>query len=162
MAQTAYNIYPSVGYPGLLVPGGNTDCVSGVDTAEVVAFGRLVVKGGSTDDGVRLPAASSDVTGKAIGVALHETKMPLLVGGVSQYELNDVMSIMKHGRCWVQVEEAVNAGDIPFVRFATGSFATLGAFRKSADTASAVALPLSRYLTTAGINGIALLEIDLI
>jgi hypothetical protein len=73
------------------------------------------------------------------------------------------VSVLTKGRIYVVVEEAVTPASAVFVRFAAGVGGTqLGAFRASADTATASAAPAGwRYRSSAAIGGIAELELNL-
>jgi len=70
--------------------------------------------------------------------------------------------VRRLGRIWVLVEEAVSNGNQAYVRFASGAGGSqLGAFRKSADTATAAALPNAYYRSNALAAGYAVLELQL-
>lgn len=156
MAQTSYAInIPQVAYPGQPYDGAHdTDKTSGLATAAAVPYGVLAVHDLSNSAGpdqiaVKVPGASTDITvlGSAKGVVLADqgrAQDPTF--SVPTYRQYQALPLMRRGRVWVKVEEAVVDGDAAFVRFATGSGTQLGAFRKTADTATAVALPGAYYV----------------
>jgi hypothetical protein len=111
---------------------------------------------GPLDYAVRLPKATADVTALAFGVTT------LTVGTESGLHSSPGMAdCLRQGRIWVAVEEPVTAGDPAFVRFAAGAGGSqLGAFRKSADSASSVALPNAKYLTDSTTDGLAIVQVD--
>lgn len=110
---------------------------------------------GSSDYAVRLPRATGDVTSLAFGVT-RDT-----VAHESATHSFGMVDCIREGRMFVTVEEAVTAGDAAFVRFAAGSGGSqLGAFRKSADTATAVALPNAKFLTDGSSGGLAIVQVD--
>lgn len=156
--QTAYALVPAVAVPGELGDSGFTDKITGIVANATLAVGLLAVfHAGDGDQQVRAPAATGEVTGANVrGIGIYEPNAqnaPRAVG--------DMISLLKRGRIWVNVEEAITPLSPVFVRFAAGSFPTLGAFRASADTASAVALPGAKYLSTqATIGGLALVEVN--
>lgn len=166
MSQTSYSYDLRSGFAGLIADTGHRDIVSRVSLADM-PYGVLGVMGVLPDSEVKLPASSGDVTGsKVLGVVVSQhTQESQYPGGStpSFIPASQTVGLMRKGRIWVNVEEAVVAGDQPFVRFAAGSFSQLGAFRKSADTATAVALPNARYVTSqATIGGVAVVELEIV
>lgn len=171
MSQTAYTTYQSIGFAGQLADNGDHEVLSYIN-AEASAnmpFG-IALKKGTGDQDAKLPAASADVTAaySLIGVAVHTHQVdpghvassPVGAGAPPKYAVN----VLTRGRILVQVEEAVTPTSPVFVRFAAGAGGTqLGAFRASADTATAVATPGTnlRYLTSAAAAGFAVLEVNL-
>lgn len=166
MSQTAHTQSPAVAIEGM-----EADCslakdrISGVATMEI-PFGHFVsATGGGGDDPytVELPDASAKVTdGRGLGVAIADVSIESADGTGDGYEDDASLAIMRRGRIWVVSEDAVAAIGTPaFVRFAAGAGGSvLGAFRTDADTATAVALPGARFMsTTSGTNQLALLEI---
>lgn len=138
-------------------PGGT---ISGQVINATIAPGLLAVwHAGDADNTVRAPAATGEVTGfNPRGVTIYEASSPN-----NPYAIGDVIGLLKRGRIWVATEEAVTPASTPFVRFAAGAGGTvLGAFRASADTATAVALPGAKFVSTqATPGGLVLLEINI-
>jgi len=132
-----------------------------------IPFGVLVVR--DTFSGqvksAHLPSLTAEITtlGTCLGVTVHShaNEQAILNASNPGYAANSAMSVLMKGRVYVQVESAVTVGGIPFVRFSadTSVGEQLGAFRHDADTADAVALPHSRYESSAAAGGIALLNL---
>lgn len=165
--QTAYTQALAVGRAGMLADNGPRDVISKNASASVVPFGVAVVQG-AADNECALPAASTDVTGqgKLLGLALVDMSVESQALGGSQtvpeYLQGQMVAVLKKGRAWVTVEEAVTPASPVFVRFATGTGTQLGAFRASADTATAVQAAGWRYITTqATPGGLAQVELNL-
>jgi hypothetical protein len=171
MPQTSYsiNIQP-VAYPGSLYDLGKKDITTGLAVAAAIPYGVLGVRDTTNTSGttvaVKVPALAADITtlGSALGIVVADqarAQDPSVAAAV--YPINSAVPLGRYGRYWVLVEEAVNAGDQAFVRFASGSGGTqLGSFRKSADTATAAALANAYYVTTqATIGGYAVVEVQL-
>ena len=159
--QTTFVYDKVAGYPGCVADAVDTVRESKA-AAAAVNFGTFVCRRASPvdgDDQCANPAATADVTARGRGIALRDETRKHTTG----YETNDQVSFLRRGRVWVTVEEAVLQDDAVFVRFASGAGGTqLGAFRKSADTATAVALPGAIYKTAqATIGGLAMVEINL-
>lgn len=98
------------------------------------------------------------------GVAQYEPmQAPLTalftnVAGYEQGYVNgDVMNVLRSGRIYVTVEEAVNKGDPVYFRIVG---VNLGGFRKSADSGNAVLIATAKWFTSAPANGIAVLQLD--
>ena len=160
MSQTSYSINQAAAQAGQLYDLGKNDFISAVDVVEAVSFGLALVQG-TSDGECHLPASSGDIA-KILGVSsLVQTKEQALLTSVVNYPIGSDISILRKGRIYVKVEEAVNAMDPVFVRFAAGSFAQLGSFRKSADSASAGQVDGCVYRTSAPIGGFAVVEFNL-
>lgn len=166
--QTSYSInLPAVAFPGQPVDLGVKDDVTALASG-AIGYGKLVVRSSAASFdkviGV-LPSASADITtlGKPLGVSVADqgrAQDPSVVEAV--FPDKSAVSCRRIGRIWVKVEEAVTAGDQAFVRFADGTVTgNNGGFRKSADTATAVALPHAYYESSALANGFAVLQLTL-
>lgn len=110
---------------------------------------------------VRAPAATGEVTanGSLAGVTMFDA-----TALTNPYAANDPLPVVNDGDVWVLAEEAVSPSDPVFIRFAnTGSGAVPGVpgcFRKSADTATAVAAPAGwRFLTSTSGAGLVQLRV---
>lgn len=160
--QTDYFVNQFAAQSGQVYDLGENDVVTATNPNADVGYGLALCFDLSVgaDDGVKLPAASGDLA-KFIGVSvLTQTNEQVYRGvGQSTYRAGKQIPAMRRGRVWVQVEEAVVKGDQAFVRFAAGAGGTqLGAFRKSADTATAAALKNGVYFTSSqlGRDGVSL------
>lgn len=170
MSQTAYTVNQLTAFAGQLGDIGPHDIgtfVNGVLTS--VPFGVAVSMDPASGDGhFKSPAASGDLVRNLLLGVTAATQAVENLGSGGGYKINAAVGVMKKGRIWVQVEEAVVAGDPVFVRIADGSGGHVqkGAFRKSADTVAMVDTAAQvaegmQYLTSAAINGFALLQVNL-
>lgn len=113
---------------------------------------------------VHLPQAATDITNArlAMGFALHTQAVEnALVGANLGYEPQSAVSVLRKGRVYVQVEDAVVAGGQVFIRHVAGAGEQLGAARSDADGADASALPSASFMTAASAGGLAVVEINL-
>lgn len=152
--QASVSATPAAGVPGLDYDNGANDCVSWIaDVA--IPFGVLVVQ--TVSGHCALPTATGNVTALQSGVAaLSHTVRPSATGG---YQIGDVVRVKRRGRIWVLTEEAIVVGDVVFARFAPLAGNTqLGAFRKSADTATAVGVPRASWFAAAT-SGLAIVDL---
>jgi hypothetical protein len=159
MSQTSYAEQASA-FEGMKGDSGNDDVLSRL--AEVaVPFGKLVIIGTDKDKQCKLPGAATDITNAKLplGVSLQTHAMEQS-SSRNGYNVNDAASIMHKGRVYVKVEEAVSPSDTPYVRYAAGGNG-VGSFGKTAGSTERAALAGARFLTSAGVNGLALLEVDL-
>lgn len=157
--EVAFDFEPAIAG---LVHGPTPNTNDRVAEEEIQA--GLFVCQGAEDGTCALPASSGDLA-KGLGVApsrvTSDSRFPSTSTPGVTYQEGDTVGAVNRGKIWVQVEEAVDAGDEAFVRFAAGAGGTqLGAFRKSADTATAAAI-VARYRTSAAEDGLALLEINI-
>jgi hypothetical protein len=133
-----------------------------------VGVGVCMDETNTEEQAVRLPAASGDVTGfRFVGVVLNDLAKVAYAGSlgvrnVQYYHQNTELPILENGVVYVTVEEAVAKGDQAFCRYASGAGGSqLGAFRKSADTATAAALPRCCFESDAVAGGLAKLRVQL-
>lgn len=130
----------------------------------LIAPGRAVCfHAGDNTDLVRAPAATGEVTalGSLAGVTVFSE-----VAINNPYAANDPLSVVSEGDVWVLAEEACSPSDPVFIRFAaTGSGAVPGVpgcFRKSADTATAVAAPAGwRFITSTAAAGLIKIRLSM-
>jgi hypothetical protein len=119
------------------------------------------VRRASPADGVEQcahPNATADVTARPQGIVVRDQTRKNTTG----YETNDAVRVLRRGKIWVQVENAVTADAAAFCRFASGGGGSvLGSFRSDADTATAVAFPTAVFRTSTSGAGLAQIEINL-
>ena len=134
MAQTAYSVNPAIGYRGLLADP-NVDAFAiplANGAAAAQGFGLMVMR-----DAVN-PGDQFDIfsaTGQTpLGVLVHthEQQDPTLAGDLG-IALLEMASVLRRGRIWVRVEEAVAPGEDVYYRHTTGTGTEIGAFRNDAD-----------------------------
>ena len=149
MAQTAMTLNPAAGQAGTFATALGTRTISRI-AAEAITPGKYVVLTANDDSTCEQPDATAEISGSAtlargLGIALLDHERT-----TAAYAAGDVVRIAVEGEVWVQVEDAVVAGLIPFVRFSTPGSTGLGSFRSDADTAKAIGLPGSVYSSTQG------------
>ena len=163
MSQTSYSIQAPVAFAGLLGDsGGDTHLRSrAVEDAAGVPAGVMLVDGTDPETQALLPSS----TGQALqGIVAHQqAREDLALAGALMLSVGETASLVRKGRVWVVVEEAIAVGDAVFFRHtAGGGGSNLGAFRNDADTASAdeITAGAAWVVGSAG-AGVALLEINL-
>lgn len=132
------------------------------DTAATAAVASIVVTGGATQP---TWAITSTTTNTFWGIAQYE---PMAGGAVlsaeadlTQYLQGQAMNVLRRGRIYVTVEEAVAKGDPVYWRVTdNGAGKVRGQFRKSADTATAVLVSTAIYTTSAPAGGYAVIELN--
>ena len=125
---------------------------------EAIAFGRGVTKVIGEDDQIQLPDGTDNTFH---GVSIMHQNDEQSLSGNTNYDINEPINVMRKGKIWVHVEEAVDPDtDSPFFRYAAGSETVLGRFRTDADTATAAAVPNARFVTSTSGAGLAVLEIN--
>lgn len=160
MSQTAYTVNMAAAAAGLIADMFEKDVMSFITPSDSIPFGLAVARNSTDDYNCKLPAASGD---DLIGIALSTMAKEIPLGApvqTVQYVAGDAVSVMREGRVWVLVEETVLPGSPVFVRFTAGAGGSQkGAFRASADSASAVAWTKAKYLTNAVAGALALVEV---
>jgi hypothetical protein len=165
MSQTTIPYPLPIGFAGQLADTLDNDVLSYV-SAEVsleMPFGIMVAKGTGDFDGI-LPVSSGSVP---VGVLVHAhvyDNGPNGELGTLGLKPKTALNILRRGRIYVLVEEAVVALDRAYIRYAAGSGGSqLGTFRKSADSATALDVTKKcQYLTSASAGGLALLDVDML
>lgn len=127
-------------------------------TGNPVPFGRGMVEG-STPPLAVLPS----VTGfRFAGVALFKAKVSPNDGTGAKYEAGEAISLLRKGRVWVLVEEAVTLTSDVFLRHTIGSATELpGRFRTDADSAKADQITNARFVSVTAGEGLAELEFSI-
>ena len=170
---TATNEYLQVesdvaGTTTTVVGTANCTVTAQVGNSAAIGFGYFVCQDPQDVDKARSPIASTDITaaGTALGFTLHTQAVTQNLtstgsSGSDGYALGDAMSVCRKGRLYVQVEDAVVAGNDVYVRYVADTGETLGACRSDADTSDAAVLPSAKYRSSAAAGGIAIVEINL-
>lgn len=136
-----YKSQPDVGVAGSIATTENRDIKSRtVEDAAGIAFG-LAVAQGANDKGIR--AVKTGDT-KFVGI----TALDLSSRDDGKFLQYESARILKKGGIWVEVTEAVNAGDDVAVDLATGKFNKAGA-----------KYPNARFETSAVAGGLAQVEL---
>lgn len=121
-----------------------------------------VVSQGTEWDQIKSPAAAGDLaTDTARGIALlDETRYQDTDG---YYESDDGVPVeyIRSGFVWVEVEDAVTAGNALFVRHTAGAGEVLGAIRSDADGTDATECAWLISRTDAGAGELCRVEISL-
>lgn len=136
-----YKSQPDLGVAGSIATTENRDIKSRtVEDAAGIAFG-LAVAQGANDKGIRAVKAGDT---KFVGI----TALDLSSRDDAKFMQNESARILKKGVIWVEVTEAVNAGDDVAVDLATGKFNKSGA-----------KYPNARFETSAVVGGLAQVEL---
>ena len=160
MSQTVIDDTLAVGLEGQKADSGFDDVLSRIAEG-AVPFGKLVVVGTDPDKQGQLPSTTGEITTASgiLGVSIHSHDNQFTAVGEGNAN-EDAMNLMHKGRVYVKVEEAVTPASPVFARYAAGGDG-LGSFRASDPGTAADQVPGARYLSSAGIGELALLEVDL-
>jgi hypothetical protein len=175
MSQLAYT-EQAVAFAGLMADitdGYERDTMLNGEASAEIPFGAFVVENAAMTAGAtpatrgtpaiaKLPAASTDDFANG-GVVLHsheyDKRLDLGTTGVLPTRQ---LSVLKRGRVWMQVEQAVVKTDPVFVRYTVnGAGTALGQVRKDDDTAKALRIYGARFVTETTGAGLVQVEIDM-
>lgn len=138
MSQLAYTQEPEKAFQGLLADSKEADILTrALDEAAGIPFGVALEPGTDPATQVALPDATSfDLVGVAAHRHNRDTFTQALDIGIDD---EDVVNVVRKGRIWVPIEQAVTPHSSPvFIRHTVnGGLDQLGAFRIDADTANA-------------------------
>ncbi len=155
---TAPAINMETAFAGLIADGMQPkDVVSKVNVVAAVLLGYLVSLGADGDDSIIAPAAAGDVTTTPIGVVMHSHAIESSPSGDPQWPIKSTPSILREGRIWVVVEDAVDAQAPAFVVHTGGDE---GVFRSDVDGGNASALPGAKFVTSTTGAGLAVVELN--
>jgi hypothetical protein len=136
-----------------------------IGNAAAIDFGLYVCQDLVDDEKARVPISATDITDikntRGITIRSESVEQYYQTPGGPGYALNEEMSILKNGTIWVLVESAVTPQTAPYVRFIVSGATKLGGIRGDNDGGNAAALPNARFVSSAGIGELALLEIAL-
>lgn len=158
MAQLTYTEAPAVAFPGLLVDmdaAARRSISRANEETAAVAYGTGVALGTDPEVQFELPAATGFLFGGVL-VHSHGREDVEAVGPVQ----DEPAELLRTGRVWVIVEEAVAVGDDVFLRHTANGGLLPGGWRTDADTANADQITNARWLTAAALGGLAQLEVN--
>ena len=158
MSQTTYQVNQPVALPGLIADLTDDMYIESAANEEVasVEYGKAVIAGTADTQFLRVTDAAQDV----LGVTVHEHDAQVDCDEGNLIKTGRTASVMRRGKIYVQVEDAVLKGAAPFVRVAAGAGGTIvGAFRSEADGGSAREMSFATYRTSAAAGEFAVLEI---
>lgn len=150
--QTGYNIYMDPANEGQLADDGFTDKNS-FAAEGVVLFGRAVVPGTDIEKQVKIPA-TTNTTFMGVSISSYTTVQD--VNGDGGYLDTDTVPVLRRGRIWVPVINAVAANNPAYYMY---NSINAGKFCSSNSNAQIVPTGVFRSSTTGA--GLAILEINL-
>lgn len=160
MSQLTYNRTMDAAFAGMKADATNDTVDTGVseESSAEIPFGVALAQG-SGQDGVKLPAASTDLI---VGVSIHtHTGLQGSYTATSGPGPKDPVNVGAKCRVWVKVEDAVTPSSKVFVRHAAnGGNTQKGSFRGTTDTGATQQLFGARFRTSAAGGGLAVLEVD--
>lgn len=162
MSQTSYSLSMSTAVAGL--PGDAAGAPQVIDSyanpVDEIAFGCAVQQVSGDDSAIELPDnGSAIIRGVAVRDLAEENGS---AGADNTFPVNSAVPIMKKGKIWVRVEEAVTPASDVYARYTVnGGNTQLGAFRTDADAGKAIQITQARFLSSTSGSGLALLEINL-
>lgn len=163
MSQTSYSVSAADAFAGLLDMNlQHPDILSRFnEESSKIGYGLMVRQGTAPEQIQNFGATGQQIA----GVTVHRhTEKAKGTGTAAEIEADGGKAdVLRKGRIWVVVEEAISLGDGVFYRHtAGGGGSVIGAFRTDADTATADDVSTScRWLTETTGAGVALLEVNL-
>ena len=151
MSQLNYDAEMEIAFEGMLADSGRHDALSKTIEGAGVAFG-LGCTYGSEAGTIK---ALSAITDKFAGCVIHKHVEEGIIGD------KDTVAVMRKGRMYVKVEEAVAEGDPVYVRAVAEGAERAGAFRKSADGTDTIQLSGAEFRSSAAADGLAIIDFNL-
>lgn len=153
----------AIAVPGLVADNSmSKDAVScySAEASAGIPFGVMVAQDSAADDAVSLPNAQNDLLK---GVVMYHQAY------CRPQELDDDglqpathMSVLRRGRVWVRVEDAVTPSSGVHVRRTAGVGEQLGAFRGTGDGTDTIEITdFAKFMTSADAGELAVLELDM-
>ena len=142
-------------------PNQHVITVTAADPSVNLVLTDFIVAAGASQATVTInETTASGETSTGFGITVRdlarENDSSATVTGYDQY---DTAAIMVKGNIYVQVEDAVTAGEPVYVRYTVDTGKYLGAFRSDTDSGKAAKLPNAVYMTDAAIAGYAVVRI---
>ena len=160
MAQTSYTDLPAIGQEGQVFDSTAHESIS--KTADVAIPVAVGVTQGAADGTCKLPApGDADANGDMhlLGIAMLDQHRD---NSAQDYAAGDSVTLIRHGRVLVLVEDAVSAGGTVFVRHTVATTEQIGDFRSDADGTNADPVLGAKFVTSAGAGELAVIELDLV
>lgn len=151
MSQESYNVEMDVAFEGMLADSGRHDALSKVIEGAGLDFGLGCTYG--TEEG-QIKALSA-ITDKFAGCIIHKH----VEDGVLVEK--SAVSLMRKGRMYVKVEEAVAEGDPVHCRAIAPGAEVVGAFRKSQDGVNTLEVKGAEFRSSAAAGGLAIIDFNL-
>lgn len=159
MSQTDYSMSQDVAVAGQLYGVGPHTILTYNNPVDTILFGLAVAKVSGDANGVEKPDSSGAVIA---GVAVRDPSLEYDPDAENQFEALSDVPVLRRGQVYVYCEEAVTPDDAVFVRHtANGPLTILGAFRNDNDGGNALALTTAAFITSAGIGGYAVLDLNI-
>lgn len=163
MSQTSYSVDPALAFRGMLGdPNDDSFAIPLANGAAAAQGFGIMVRRDATNPEDQFDVFSA--TGQApVGVLVHTQAQqnPDLAGDLG-VDLLEPASVLRRGRIWVAVEEAITVGDDVYFRHtAGGGGSEIGAFRNDADTATCDQVTNAQWLQGSTGAGVALLELNI-
>lgn len=154
--QTSYSLYLTAGLEGQLLNTADLDLWN-FAAETVIPYGRAVGRGAS-DNTCKLIEPDDSFLGVARNIISPENP---LYADKTQYEIYEVVSVVRTGYIFVYSEQAVDKGDPVYYRVVAGTAPNniIGRFRKDDDSGDAVLLPSATFEKTISAAGITVIRI---
>lgn len=159
MSQTTYPLVAPVAFAGLLEHRIASMSRSLEDAVAIAAGVMAVAPASDPEDEFRLPSAAGQTQ---YGITVHRHgREDFALAGAFAFAQGEDVELLRQGRIWVLVEEAITANDPVFFRHTVNGGLVPGGWRNDAAAAEADAVPNAIFLTTAAIDTVALIDINL-
>lgn len=160
MSQTTYTTEAVVAFPGMLGEGGKEYSISrALEDAAAIGAGRPAVAGTDPETQFALPSTGGE-TFLGITTAKHGRE-DLDTAGATSFSQDENVELIRRGRIWVTVEEAVVAGDPVFFRHTVNGGLLPGGWRNDTAAGEADQVTQAVFATSAAIDTVALIDINL-
>lgn len=162
MSQIAYTVEPDLAFRGLLAdPNDDKYAIPMANgAAAAVGFGIMVRRDATNPEDQFDIFSATGQTPLGVLVHTHAQQDPTLADPLG-VALLETASVLRRGRIWVVVEEAITVGDDVYFRHTAGTGTEIGAFRNDADTASCDQITNAQWLIGSAAAGVALLELNI-
>lgn len=159
-AQSTYAIEHAAAYEGMQADSGLQDIISLANTsAGLLYYGHLVVAG--SNGGAKIVTAGTDSPlGISVSSKTYEDYVVKEQDGRVGYPATYVSNVLRKGRIWVYVQEAVAVGDLVRVYHTAATGKVVGRFAKTAATGKTAVLSNAEFLTSTSGAGLAVIEIN--
>lgn len=165
MAQFDFKFSPVIGAGQIADNSDKT--IDSYAAAEIISFGVLLKVTG--DRSKQVGNLGTDIS-KFIGISVYNPMKstrheywgidgPDKVATANQYTLGDTVSVLRRGRIWVVVKEAVTAGNDAFIHYdVTAGTVELCDMTKAIDGGDS-SLRIGKFLTSGAANSLVVLDL---
>ncbi len=120
MSQTAYSLYQSAAFAGMLADLSDNDIISMSAEAADIPFAKALTLGTNREKQVRAASTAVGQGALVMAFAIASHTVEQATSGIDAYKRFSAVNCLRRGRFWVETNDAVTAGAVANLHLASG------------------------------------------